>query len=121
MESINKKIRICCISDTHNEHRKIDFDGPCGFLEEGEQGDILIHAGDFCSHGSEKEVEDFADWFGKVPFKHKIVIPGNHDKCLDETMYNKYKDCGLPQELKHPEPIKQYIRNCGENVHYLDH
>lgn len=35
--------------------------------------------GDMTKQGSEIEYKEFLDWYSKVPAKHKIVIPGNHD------------------------------------------
>ncbi|KAJ5725016.1 uncharacterized protein N7483_006373 [Penicillium malachiteum] len=52
-------IRIICISDTHNLTPPLP------------PGDILIHAGDL------------------TPHTHKIVIAGNHDIILDETLDGK--------------------------------
>lgn len=63
-------MKLICISDTHGRHRKLDLP----------EGDILIHAGDFTSHGTENNVRDFADWLDDQDYKDKIVIAGNHDK-----------------------------------------
>jgi len=64
-------MKLVCISDTHGRHRKIDN------LPEG---DVLIHAGDFTSHGTENNVRDFVDWIDNLDYRIKIVIAGNHDK-----------------------------------------
>jgi len=40
---------------------------------------VLLHAGDLSYRGDKKEIEDFLDWFSKLPFQHKIFIAGNHD------------------------------------------
>jgi len=73
------KIRIVCISDTHNEH---------GGLEVPD-GDILIHAGDFTKNGTLEEVVKFNTWLGKLPHQHKIIIAGNHDLVMDQDFYKK--------------------------------
>jgi Icc-related predicted phosphoesterase len=68
--SASGNLRIVCISDTHGLHRRLSIP----------DGDILIHAGDFMVHGrSISEVDDFNEWLGELPHKHRIVIAGNHD------------------------------------------
>src|SRR5580765_1702919 len=62
-------MRLVLISDTHEQHRKLDVP----------DGDILVHAGDFTMNGKLSAVKDFNDWLGELPHKHKVVIAGNHD------------------------------------------
>jgi len=62
-------MKITCLSDTHGNHRLLDMPG----------GDMVIFAGDMCAVGTDKEVEDFFDWFLELDYKHKICIAGNHD------------------------------------------
>jgi len=62
-------LKIIAISDTHGYHDQLLLPS----------GDVLIHAGDFSSRGSESEVKDFLHWFSEQNFKHKICIAGNHD------------------------------------------
>jgi len=64
-----RKVRVVCISDTHGRHRDLHLP----------EGDILIHAGDFTHFGKDKDVIDFNDWLGTLPFQHKIVVNGNHE------------------------------------------
>lgn len=61
---------ITAISDTHKGYKQLKLT----------EGDILIHAGDWESYNFSSEVKDFSNWLKKQPFKHKIVIAGNHDK-----------------------------------------
>jgi Icc-related predicted phosphoesterase len=64
------KLQIVCISDTHGFHREMTLP----------TGDILIHAGDFLTDNRQVEtLADFDDWLGGLPFKHRIVVAGNHD------------------------------------------
>ena len=42
----------------------------------------MVHSGDFCMVGEEKEALDFLNWFCDLPYMHKIFICGNHDRCL---------------------------------------
>ncbi|XP_077999225.1 metallophosphoesterase MPPED2-like [Glandiceps talaboti] len=62
--------RFVCVSDTHSKTDKMTM---------MPEGDVLIHAGDFTELGFPKEVEKFNDWLGSLPYKHKIVIAGNHE------------------------------------------
>ncbi|HYO21621.1 MAG TPA: metallophosphatase domain-containing protein [Flavisolibacter sp.] len=62
-------MRFVAISDTHCRHRNLRLP----------KGDVLLHAGDISYRGDKREIEDFLNWFGKLAFKHKIFIAGNHD------------------------------------------
>ena len=72
---------ITILSDTHGLHQ--DF--------KPEAGDLLIHAGDITEYGTEEEVFDFLQWFGRQPFRYKIFIGGNHDLFLENTPTAKIK------------------------------
>ena len=48
----------------------------------GVQTCALPIPGDFCMVGSEQEAIDFVNWFCDLPYRHKILICGNHDVCL---------------------------------------
>jgi Icc-related predicted phosphoesterase len=62
-------MKIVCISDTHGQHRQLVMP----------RGDILIHAGDMTVKGTILQINDCLDWLASLPYKHKIVIAGNHD------------------------------------------
>ncbi|MCK2147557.1 metallophosphatase domain-containing protein [Marinobacter alexandrii] len=66
-------MRIVCISDTHSLHDHIP-DLP--------NGDVLIHAGDCTGSGSIPRGFEFVEWFGALPYRHKVLIAGNHDYCF---------------------------------------
>lgn len=66
-------MKLVFISDTHTKHRA--FTPP--------KGDVLIHCGDFTGNGKPLQAEEFAEWFGEQPHKHKICIAGNHDGCFE--------------------------------------
>lgn len=73
--------RIVCISDTHLAHlppTRIDVP----------DGDILVHAGDATFKGTRDEIELFSEWFGRLPHKHKVFVPGNHDCGFDCASYD---------------------------------
>ena len=67
-------MRLVCISDTHGFHRQIDVP----------EANILIYAGDFSTpRATIKELDDFNNWLGCLPHRHKIVVAGNHDKLFE--------------------------------------
>lgn len=61
--------KIVCVSDTHG----------MGDMFSVPDGDILIHAGDLTMRGRSLEIIQVGQWLRKLPHKHKIIIPGNHD------------------------------------------
>lgn len=69
-------MKIICISDTHNQHKKI----PKVYLENADNSiDMIIHSGDMTGRGYKNEILPFLDWYNDLNFKHKILIAGNHD------------------------------------------
>lgn len=66
-------MRLVLLSDTHRMHDKIVIP----------DGDVLVHAGDFCGHGTRNQARAFASFFQSLPHRHKVVIAGNHDRCLE--------------------------------------
>jgi Icc-related predicted phosphoesterase len=71
-------MKLVCISDTHGKHDSINLP----------DGDVLIHAGDFCNIGSESDFYKFYQWFLRQPHKHKIFVAGNHDwHCYKNHIY----------------------------------
>lgn len=67
-------VTIVCISDTHGQHQVLDLP----------RGDILIHAGDFTYFGrTEAQVSAFAAWIAAQPFRHVILVAGNHELAFD--------------------------------------
>ena len=80
MEPTLKKVRIVTMSDTHDMHHKIPID-------KLPPGDIFIHGGDFTKISSGPEHARFIQFLKMLPYKHKIVIAGNHDYGLDKVRY----------------------------------
>lgn len=69
-------MKIVCLSDTHRLHRTIEV---------ALEGDLLIHCGDFTFFCEEPHVlKDFNDWLGELRFRNRVVIPGNHERCMFE-------------------------------------
>jgi Icc-related predicted phosphoesterase len=66
-------MRIVLLSDTHERHRELDVP----------DADLLIHAGDATNNGELDAIRDFDDWLGELPHRHKIFVPGNHDRTFE--------------------------------------
>jgi Icc-related predicted phosphoesterase len=67
-------VRLVLVSDTHQLHRELDLP----------DGEIFIHAGDISMLSkSRAAIADFNEWLRELPYRHKIVVPGNHDFFLE--------------------------------------
>ena len=75
-------LRLVLLSDTHGLHRELSIP----------DGDVLVHAGDFCNAGEAVEARVLGEFFLDLPHRHKVVIAGNHDRCLEA-------DPGLSPEI----------------------
>jgi Icc-related predicted phosphoesterase len=65
---------LVLFGDTHELHREVEIPA----------GDILICVGDFTMFSrSLSAIEDFNEWLGELPHRHKIVVPGNHESFLE--------------------------------------
>jgi predicted MPP superfamily phosphohydrolase len=91
------KIRVVCISDTHNTHASQPPLPP---------GDILIHSGDLTNSGTRQELNDVLFWLAAQPHQVKVFIAGNHDKCLSPG----------PED---GTDIQAYIANVYPSLTYL--
>ncbi len=69
-------IKIALISDSHGQHSKLIIP-PC---------DILIHAGDWTSTGTFKQVEDFAKWLDAQLADEVVLCPGNHEVEFEKNL-----------------------------------
>ena len=56
-------MKFVTISDTHGKHRELRLP----------EGDVIIHAGDFCHFGSDADLRDFLDWYQKLDYTRKIL------------------------------------------------
>jgi len=72
-----RTVKIVAISDTHNLHSHLAIP----------PGDILLHAGDISMDGKLDDVRHFDNFLAQLPHRHKIVICGNHDFCLEHTPF----------------------------------
>ncbi len=69
-------MKIVAISDTHSFHERYKVP----------DGDVFIHAGDFCNWGKIEEVIKFAMWVQSLPHRHKLILPGNHDMAVERDL-----------------------------------
>lgn len=80
-----------CISDTHCMENQL-------VLPEGI--DLIIHAGDMTNSKdavqNEVEFRKSIEWFLNLPIKHKVFIPGNHDRwAMKKYNVDFVKDQGI--------------------------
>ncbi len=101
-----RTLRIVTLSDTHNRHEELE---KYNLMPDG---DMLIHAGDFTDRGTEEEVLYFNEFLGRMRRKYRyvVVVPGNHDKCLDPTRAANYTT-KTPQQLL--SNATHYLVNTG--------
>ena len=66
MSEIGDRVRIVCISDTHNDDCSASLP----------DGDILIHAGDMTDDGTMEELQKAYDWISKLPHRIKVIVAG---------------------------------------------
>lgn len=98
--------RIVAISDTHGMHLGVPIP----------DGDVLIHCGDFCSHGTYQDAVKFIGWFQTHPHKHKIFIAGNHDLVLEQGSFNDIS--ALTEVMLYDSTF--YLNDSGVNLHGLN-
>eukprot|EP00933_Yihiella_yeosuensis_P051424 TRINITY_DN49358_c0_g1_i1.p1 TRINITY_DN49358_c0_g1~~TRINITY_DN49358_c0_g1_i1.p1 ORF type:complete len:346 (+),score=36.75 TRINITY_DN49358_c0_g1_i1:49-1038(+) len=98
-------VRFVAISDTHTLHRMLDLP----------HGDVLLHCGDFCNLGTLEEVTDFCDWISELPFKHKILVCGNHDFPLDSNWYTQNWKT-WHKEFQSPQRCIELLRSAGVHI-----
>jgi len=93
---MSKKIKIVAISDTHGLHNDMYHPLP--------EGDILVHAGDFCNSGSIVDVKKFNIFLKTLSsYKNIVIIAGNHDWAMQ----------------KDPQLARDVLLEGLTNVHYL--
>ncbi|GMF32189.1 unnamed protein product [Phytophthora fragariaefolia] len=97
-------LRVVCISDTHAKHRQ---------LRHVPDGDVLLHCGDFTQRGTHAEIRDFNEWLGSLPHRHKLVVAGNHDVCMDAVEYDQHWDKAFRhREYNDPSASRALLSNC---------
>lgn len=92
-------MKICSVADVHIPHVNVGRITP--------DADVLTVSGDLTSRGSLDNLRLFRAWLDQQPQKHKIIIAGNHDFCLDpDFVPGSYLNSALA--------LLQ-----GEGIHYL--
>jgi len=81
-------MKCVCVADTHGIHiEKICNKTRTLHIED--EGDVFIHAGDFCNTGEIIDVIRFNEWLvtDKIfaRFKYVLVVPGNHDVVFEQA------------------------------------
>lgn len=82
-------MKIACISDTHQHHRKIKMPRDV---------DMIVHAGDFTYHGELDEVQNFIKWYREQNAKYKLLVCGNHEVVISkqyELLKTMCEDSGI--------------------------
>jgi Icc-related predicted phosphoesterase len=97
---VNRRVRVVCISDTHELHRELAVP----------DGDLLIHAGDFTFWNHASKIQDFNEWLGELPHRYKVVIPGNHDRAFNQDP--RFRALITNGVLL----INESVRLCGLNI-----
>ncbi|WP_130537207.1 metallophosphoesterase family protein [Thiomicrorhabdus indica] len=76
----SKPLNLLHLSDTHGNYHHPKFNEP----EKLANSDVIIHSGDFTAKSDNwEEIHDFLNWFSNLPVKHKILVPGNHDRAFE--------------------------------------
>ena len=91
-------MRVVFISDTHSLHDR---------MPPIPQGDVLVHCGDFCGRSTLADVGRFSLWLKAQPFRHKIVIAGNHDEPLQDF-------AAVTESMLKPHCV--YLRDSGVTI-----
>lgn len=68
-------VTLVAMADTHMFHDELVVP----------EGDVLVHAGDLTRGGSVRELEKAAAFLRALPHPHKLVVAGNHERCLEST------------------------------------
>ncbi|KAK5046947.1 hypothetical protein LTR84_007301 [Exophiala bonariae] len=103
-----RRIRIVCISDTHNQTPKLP------------PGDILIHAGDFSNQGTFSELQKTVKWLRQAQFRVKILVCGNHDVTCDIPFYEQHGGRFHNKKIEDPQRCIDLFRTEPTFV-YLNH
>jgi hypothetical protein len=93
-------MKVVLISDTHEHHNLLGDFFP--------EADVFVHAGDFTMIGEENWVKSFNDWLGRLPYQHKLVIAGNHDRSFDRIGALEYGQSKLTNAT--------YLCNTGVEI-----
>lgn len=98
-----REYNLFAFSDTHGQHRK---------LRVPEDAHIVVCAGDAVEDNLKgNEYDDFIAWFGALPAKWKLFVPGNHELSFDinqaDTIVRKFGKAGVTV-------LQNAVIKCGD-------
>lgn len=98
-----KEYSLFAFSDTHGQHRNLT-------VPEG--ADIVVCAGDAVEDDLKgNEYDDFIAWFGALPAKWKLFVPGNHELSFErgqaDSITRKFEEAGIII-------LQDAVIDCGE-------
>ena len=108
----SQKLRTICISDTHNASPGQGYTLP--------PGDLLIHAGDLTNNGQPSEIHKALSWIREADYEHKIVVAGNHDRCLDSRQASANPQSNEGNGDEEAAQLRQMLRE-DDSITYLEH
>lgn len=107
-------MKIVAVSDTHTYGRN---------HKELPEADIFIHAGDLTFRGILEEIYHELSWIESLPYKHKLVVAGNHDFYFDERFSHgiKFRNWRINRsdtidELLTTYPSITYLQDSGIEI-----
>jgi hypothetical protein len=106
------RLRCVCLSDVHARHERVEIP----------RGDVLIFAGDVTRHrSSAQDVRAFVQWAAALPgFRHKLVVSGNHEVCLDAGDVDASVALFAPLQYLQDTSVHIEARSANEAEHHLD-
>ncbi len=85
-----------------------------GFLPSTKGGDVLIVAGDCTAADKIDQWRVFFDWFKKQNYRKKILIGGNHDGFLDQSISSEERRLmGIDPYDEDPTNFYEYLLDSG--------
>jgi len=96
-------VRFVAISDTHTHH---------SLLELPLEGDVLLHCGDFTNSGTLEECDQFCRFMAPLGFRHKLLVPGNHDLPCDAEWYEAHWQ-EWHEAFQAPDRVQKMLEDAG--------
>lgn len=120
-----------CLSDTHNQHERLDFDAELSARGcTDPQRTLVLFSGDCAKWPHVREgVSSFARWMAgstspflaAVPREHKIAVPGNHDDLFrPEVLQGLFAVKDLPYVLLRNDAVTVTVGGVPVRVFGLD-
>eukprot|EP00930_Biecheleria_cincta_P046973 TRINITY_DN3248_c1_g1_i1.p1 TRINITY_DN3248_c1_g1~~TRINITY_DN3248_c1_g1_i1.p1 ORF type:complete len:791 (+),score=107.04 TRINITY_DN3248_c1_g1_i1:69-2441(+) len=108
----SETLRVVMIADTHCRQRELSMP----------PGDLLLVCGDITKSGTLSEVEDFALWLDKQPYKEKVLVAGNHEITFEPKYYASrgFEFHKRPGETPTDLSAVRRILSERKGVHYLE-